>query len=173
MWKPILEFSGLYEVSDDGVVRSTSRIILDKQNHLYLHHGKLLKPNILKNGYLVVYLRKNSKTYSRYVHRLVAEAFIPNPKNLPTVNHLDGNKQNCKAGNLEWASYGMNNQHAYDIGLRGKGEHQYKAVLNESQVREIRANGKYSTYEAIARKYHVSRATIRDVLLNQTWKGIF
>lgn len=172
MWKPISGFEALYEVSDSGQVRSLTRIITDKAGHSYQHQGKVIKPNKIKNGYLVVYLRKEGRTYPKYVHRLVAEAFVPNPNNFPIVNHLNGNKQNCNAPNLEWATYSRNNQHAYDTGLKLCGEHQFKARLTESEVIEIRKNGKYTTYENIAKKYNVSKATIRDVLVFKTWRGV-
>lgn len=72
----------------------------------------------LSGSYKVVNLRHGSFNKVCMVHRLVAEAFIPNPNNLPTVNHIDGNKSNNAVENLEWASYSKNNQHALDKKLR-------------------------------------------------------
>lgn len=96
-WKSIKGYEGLYEVSDLGNVRSLSR-------------GNVLKPVQRAHGYLGVMLygkgghkKRGFKTFS--VHRLVAEAFIPNPDNLPEVNHLDEDKQNNRADNLEWATH--------------------------------------------------------------------
>lgn len=172
MWKPIKGFENLYEVSDAGQVQSVNRIITDSSGHVYKHKGRILKPNKITNGYLVVYLRKNGKTFALYLHHLVAEAFVPNPENKPIVNHDDGDKNNCSATNLVWSTYSENNQHAYDTGLKPRGSGFYNAKLTEDQVREIRRNGKYDTFEAIASKYGVTKATIRDVLTNKTWRTI-
>ena len=70
------------------------------------------------NGYLVVNLHKNSASNVIPVHTIVAQAFIPNNNNLPTVNHIDGDKHNNRVENLEWASYSTNNSHALITGLR-------------------------------------------------------
>ena len=86
--------------------------------------GKLLKAGKSKAGYLTVSLRGSTKT----IHRLVAETFIPNPLNLPCVNHKDGNKLNNHVSNLEWVSYGENNSHAIRIGLK-KSINQAKGVI--------------------------------------------
>lgn len=93
IWKPVLGYKGLYEVSNWGRVKS-------------IRFGKerILKPDIVGRGYFQVDLWKNGKVKRYYVHRLVAEAFIPNYNNLPCVNHKDENKQNNNVINLEWCS---------------------------------------------------------------------
>lgn len=100
-------------ISDNGKVLSRERRGTD---------GRLLKKKEIKgghytNGYQFVCLRKNGNSKKFSVHRLVAEAFIPNPQNLPCVNHIDGNKQNNSVENLEWCTYSENLKHAIDIGL--------------------------------------------------------
>lgn len=172
MWKTIPGFDGLYEASDDGRIRSATRKITSCTGQEYIHFGKELKPNVVKNGYSIVHLMKDGSRQARYIHRLVAETFIPNETNLPTVNHIDGNKKNCNVQNLEWSSYSGNNQHAYDTGLKPRGEGFYCAKLCEDDVREIRQNGKHESYKTIGDHYNVSAATIRDVLLNRTWRNI-
>ena len=94
-WKDIPHFNG-FQVSNDGRVRNK--------------HGRILKGSINNNGYQMVHLRTKDKNKLCTVHRLVAEAFIPNPDNLPFVNHKDENKLNNEAENLEWctSSYNMN-----------------------------------------------------------------
>lgn len=115
-WKDIKGFEGYYQVSNLGQVRSVERY---KNNHKKL---QLVKSCVLKTfehqkGYLVVKLCKNNiKTHKR-LHRLVAEAFIPNPKNKPQVNHIDGNKKNNIVSNLEWCNGSYNILHAYKTGL--------------------------------------------------------
>ena len=131
VWKPIEGYEGIYEVSSFGRVRSLDRIV-DFGNENYsrqmLCKGKIMKGSISHNGYIYVSLCLQNKKVRTYIHRLVANAFIPNPNNLSTVNHKDGNKHNNTVANLEWASYSDNNQHAYDNGL----------VKSKRRVRRIR-----------------------------------
>lgn len=172
IWKDIPGFEGRYQVNEMAQVRSLTRTVIAKTGQTYTLPGRILKPNKIKNGYLIVHLHKNNIESVFYVHQLVAELFIPNPNQLPIVNHKDGNKQRCEASNLEWTTYSGNNQHAYDTGLKPRGEGQYKAKLKESDIVEIRKLGKYDTFEHIACKYGVSKATIRDVILFRTWKHV-
>lgn len=118
-WLPIKGFEGLYEVSDTGLVRSIDRSYYSKDGQFHFYKGKLkaILPN--KNvKYLQVELYKNNKSHHRYVHRLVAEAFIDNPENLPEVNHIDGNRQNNVVSNLEWVTRKGNVKHAITTGLK-------------------------------------------------------
>lgn len=172
MWKDIKGFEGYYQISDQGQVKSLERQITDSVGHIYIVRERIIKPWKAGRGYFAVTLSKNGKTKASYVHLLVAMAFISNPNNFPTINHINGNKLDNSVGNLEWVSYSYNNQHAYDIGLHKKGEEQYRAKLTEENVREIKRLGKYATYQQIGDKYHVSQATIRDVLIGKTWKNI-
>lgn len=102
---PIPGFEGLYEIFENGKVRR-------------IDTGRFIQPRVATVGYLVVSLWKNNKGTTKYIHRLLAEAFIPNPHSFPTVNHIDGDKTNNDLNNLEWASYGRNNKHAYETGLK-------------------------------------------------------
>ncbi|MFA5558654.1 MAG: NUMOD4 domain-containing protein [Methanofastidiosum sp.] len=171
MWKDIRGYEGLYQINEYGQVKSLSRYI---QNHskLQLIPERILKPCRAGRGYLAVSLRKNNKTYRKYIHQIVAEMFIENPNNLPVPNHKDGNKLNNCYENLEWSTYSENNQHAYDTNLKFRGEDFYNAILTEKNVKEILKNGKCGTYQDIADNYGVSKATIRDVLIRKTWKHI-
>ena len=108
-WKPIQEFNGEYEVSNLGRVRSMKRykgVV-----------GRIMPQTIQRTGYYAVTFHMNNKAYCRKVHRLVIEAFTPNPDNLPTINHIDGNKLNNHVSNLEWCTYQENMQHAVRTGL--------------------------------------------------------
>lgn len=87
--------------------------------------GKMLKLTVFKNGYKCVSLRRDMKTIKHYVHRLVAQTFIPNPENKRTVNHKDGNTLNNRIDNLEWHTDSEQQYHAYDTlgrigGMKGK-----------------------------------------------------
>ena len=108
-WKPIQEFNGEYEVSNLGRVRSMKRY--------YGMVGRIMPQTIQRKGYYAVTFHMNNKAYCRKVHRLVIEAFTPNPDSLPCINHIDGNKLNNHVSNLEWCTYQANMQHAVRTGL--------------------------------------------------------
>ena len=101
-WKPVVGYENLYEVSNLGRIRSFDRWVKSKNGSIRICRGRILKPYTNKDGYLCVVLSKNNKHKTYKVHRLVAEAFLPNPNNLPQVNHKDENKQNNNVENLEF-----------------------------------------------------------------------
>lgn len=108
-WKEIKGYEGLYEISDAGNVRSVDRCITYSNGVKHNYKGKIIVPVIHRNYYAVT-LHKDNKKRTFKVHRLVAEAFIENPLNLPYVNHKDENKLNNSVSNLEWctAQYNSN-----------------------------------------------------------------
>lgn len=118
IWKDIPGYEGIYQVNQFGQVRSLN----------YNHTGqkKRLKPRKTR-GYLRVALCKNGKVKNYRIHRLVAEAFLPNPNNLPCINHIDENKENNCLSNLEWCSYEYN----INYGTRNEkaGESQSKKIM--------------------------------------------
>ena len=114
IWKPIIDFP-------DYAVSSLGRIKRVKVGRGTNAKNGILKRGVSKKGYFRVYLSKNSKQYTKAVHRLVAQAFVPNPRNLPQVNHLDTNKKNCKVSNLEWSDQDVNMLHASLHRLHGDG----------------------------------------------------
>jgi hypothetical protein len=175
MYTDIVGFDN-YAIDESGNVLSKSRQIIDTKGHVYMICERILKPTVnKKSGYVFVGLRKDNKTYNLYVHRLVAETFIPNPNNYPTVNHKDGNKQNNSVENLEWCSYSDNNQHAYDTGLHKRGSAHYLSKLTEDDV--IRIKSMYfvdnvSIPEICKQFQNVVRATIYDIINGESWKHI-
>lgn len=100
IWKDIKGYEELYQVSNMGRVKSLKR-------------GAILKPSHNGCGYLKFVLSKNNNQKTFYIHRLVAEAFIPNLGNKPQVNHIDGNKENNIVSNLEWSIAKDNILHSY------------------------------------------------------------
>lgn len=116
IWKPIKNYENYYMISNKGRIKTVSRyIVYRKGTSAVWVKGKILNPSVNHNGY------KHLKLFDKKdfaIHRLVANAFIDNPDNLPTIDHLDGNKLNNKVTNLEWVSYKENNQRAYDLGLK-------------------------------------------------------
>ena len=108
-WKSIPGYEGLYEVSNLGRVRSVDRYVKYLNGMIHLHKGKVLSPGIRSDGYLQVSLCCNGKYKTIAVHRLVAQAFIENPDNLPEINHKDEDKTNNSVDNLEWCDRSYNN----------------------------------------------------------------
>lgn len=163
IWKEV-EGHKNYFISNLGRVKSTKRY----------PEGRILKLNMTKQGYyhIIFYDMENEK--AKKVHRLVAEAFIPNPENKPQVNHIDGVKHNNVVTNLEWCTPRENQLHAIDMNLitHVKGENHGRVKLTEEQVIEILNNGKYDTYTNIGKKYGVGRKTIELILKRKKWTHI-
>lgn len=108
VWKDVKDYEGLYQVSNLGNVKSLERYAHTSNTRYNKHRllrERILKPGKNKDGYSVVVLRKDCKGKSYYIHRLVAEAFLPNPHNLPEINHKDENKENNHVDNLEWCTH--------------------------------------------------------------------
>lgn len=103
--RDVIGYEGLYTVDALG-------------NVARVKDNKLLKPHIHRCGYMCVVLRKDGMQKQKRIHRLVAEAFIPNPYNKPQVNHIDGNKKNNCVDNLEWCTNQENIAHSLKFGLR-------------------------------------------------------
>ena len=129
--------------------------------------GGKLKPFNARHGYQGVQLWKNNECTTSLVHRLVAQAFIPNPKNKPQVNHKDGDKTNNKVNNLERCTYQENRKHAVEeLGLSFKGELNYNAKLNKQSVEDIRKRKGKQYAKDVAAIYGISRQWV-----NEIWKG--
>lgn len=101
IWKSIEGYEGLYEVSNLGKVKSVERYV-PRGNHQIYVKERILKPELDKDGYLLVNLSKNGVQRMQKIHRLVAIAFIPNVNNLPIINHLNEIKFDNRVENLEW-----------------------------------------------------------------------
>ena len=125
MWKDIKGYEKLYMVSDMGEIKSLPK------NHRYGSKvERILKGRPDKDGYLRVNLSKDGKLKEAKVHRLVANAFIPNPQNKPTVNHKNALVSDNRLSNLEWFTYSEQNKHLYKMGLK---DLSYMPKLNEAR----------------------------------------
>ena len=107
IWKPVVGYEGYYEVSNLGRVRSIDKYVNTKCCSKRFRNGRILK-GIKHNEYMWVSLSKDNVKSKKRVHRLVAEAFLPNPQNLPYINHKDENKTNNISVNLEWCTPAYN-----------------------------------------------------------------
>lgn len=103
LWIPIPNYEGVYEISSFGRVRSLDRTII--RNGVESHiKGTIMRTHDNGHGYLAVVFKKNGITKSFYIHRLVASAFVPNPNGYKEINHIDEDKKNNNANNLEWCT---------------------------------------------------------------------
>lgn len=118
VWRDVINYSGLYQVSNTGNVRSIDRCVKHSRNGHINIKGQLIKQRINNRGYYSLSLCKDGKYKHCVVHKLVAESFIKNNSNKPFINHKDGNKLNNLFSNLEWCTCSENNQHAYDVKLK-------------------------------------------------------
>jgi hypothetical protein len=116
IWKDIVGYEGLYQVSNMGRVKSLDRWVKAKGNTKKLNKEKIM--SVCSKNYNRIILTKDKKEKCHKVCRLVAAAFIPNPFNKATVNHIDGNKLNDCVDNLEWATHSENLKHAFATGLK-------------------------------------------------------
>lgn len=142
-----------YEITQDGEV-------INKK-----WGNRKVKPQPNGKGYLRVHIA--GKMY--FVHRLVAEKYVPNPDNKPQVNHKDGNKLNNNANNLEWVTNQENRKHAVENDLHLKGEKCPWSKLTQKAVDFIRTHDEYSVKE-LAEMFGVSNSHIREIRRNESWK---
>lgn len=117
VWKDIKGFEGHYQISNTGKVKSLARMRQGRNGSLVPLQERLLKLKTNKAGYKCVHLRCMEYQCWPNIHRLVAEAFIANPENKPTVNHIDANKENNNVDNLEWSTHSEQMVHAVDNNL--------------------------------------------------------
>src|SRR5699024_2295853 len=116
VWKDVVGYEGLYEVSSFGMVKRLKRTTIGKDGIEYNYPELMIKGDYDKDGYLRTTMSKNKKKRTKKFHRLVGEAFIPNPNNYPEINHLDEVKDNNHVSNLEWTTtkrncnYGTRNE---------------------------------------------------------------
>lgn len=163
MWKECSVCSN-YEISKYGDVRN-------KQT------GKILKQKLKKDNYLEVSISMGSRQNVKHclVHRLVAEAFIPNPESKPQVNHKDGNTTNNQVTNLEWVTNQENITHSIITGLKpnDRGENSCNSKMTKEQVQWCRDVYKPRDKEfgcrALAKMFNVSKSTMSYILTNKTY----
>ena len=110
-WRPVVGFEDAYEVSNTGRVRSIGRYVKSRWGQTWYNMHEL-KIQTSKKGYKTVVLHRDGDYYQKQVHRLVAEAFIPNPENMEQVNHKDTDKANNNVSNLEWCTQRENVNHS-------------------------------------------------------------
>lgn len=181
-WMDIKGYEGFYQVSTLGNIKRLDIEMTQKGNggseFTYMRKGGLIKGSVGKKGYRLIVLNTQTNRGTYTIHRLVAQHFIPNPDDLPQVNHIDGNKLNNTVTNLEWVTNQQNRDHAMKNGLHRVtfGEERENAILDDDKVRDIKLNfekgrgKKNSNY--FAKKYGVHKQTILNIMNGKKWKHI-
>lgn len=138
--------------------------------------GGIMRPTLDKDGYLVISIRLTGSQVRKYrsVHRHIANTFLPNPMNLPHVNHKNGIKTDNRVENLEWCTVSHNNKHAFLIGLRcAKGVMNSNAKLSEEDIRLIRFLSKKGISQSkIGREFGIKRESARDIIKRKNWAHV-
>lgn len=170
IWKDIKDFEGLYQVSNFGNVRSLDRVVNSSNGKAQRLRGRPM--TICYNKRVNVYevhLHKDNKRKCLKIHRLVADAFVLNddPINKTTVNHIDGDRANNKADNLEWASYSENEKHAYDKLHRPINRAKLMKRRCESIDKNTNVHKVYESIESASRGTGVSVTQIRRIANNE------
>ena len=151
IWKDIKGYEGRYQVSTEGRVKS-----------LISNFGtseKIMTPQPVWTGYMRVCLTKDRKSKMHTIHRMVAEAFIPNPENKPIVNHIDGNVKNNKVENLEWVTYAENSNKSKNV-TTSERWNSVKVIDNKGHI--------FDSYREAGRYYGISPNTIKNDCLGIT-----
>ena len=161
--KPIKGYEDCYQVTNDGQIISLERAVI-MQGYSRQIKARLRKLN--KGRYMMVCLTKGGSRETRLVHRLVAEAFIPNPNSLPCINHKDFNTHNNRVDNLEWCTYKDNTRHRYANNHCGR-------VYTDEQIVEARRldAGGLSRRE-IREKLGITTTSLQAILTGHSWKHL-
>ena len=157
-WKEIKGFPG-YRVNEVGLVYS------DRSR-------RVLVGTVNGEGYRCINLQKKNKSYQKLLHRILAEAFLPNPDTKRTINHKDGDKLNNTLWNIEWATDLENYNHARGLGLIPLGQDHGRSKLKQLDVLKIRKLSRGLSSREIAKIYGVCKTTINNILTRKTWNHI-
>ena len=166
-WKDIKEYEGLYQVSNLGNVRSLDRAVKDNNRNRYQKlKGKTLKYCDNGHGYKLVFLNKNSIRRNFYVHRLVAEAFIPNPNNYLEINHKNLDKNDNRVENLEWVTQLENKKHYHNTDFA---KLSYKKISEKKRQKKLQQLNQNK--ERLIQGYTIENKTLQE-LNKETGIGI-
>lgn len=165
VWKDIKGYEGEYQISNRGRIKSLPKEKLHDSisGTKYTTKEKIMKPADNCRGYMCTMIGRNEKSRTVSIHRLVAEAFIPNPDNLPEVNHIDGDKKNNNVENLEWVSHQDNMRHASEMDLMNKKSKLSRYEIQNMRERYIPRDSQYGI-RAFARKYGMSSSHITRII---------
>ena len=165
VWKDVVGYEGLYQVSNFGNVKSLGNEFSRKE--------RLLKLSPQSKGYLTIVLQKNATRKMVLVHRLVAEHFIDNTESKAQINHINGIKTDNRVENLEWVSHRENLNHAIKNNLTLKGEENRNSKLKDVDVIKIHSLlQKGTATKELSETYNISYSTIYGIRTNIYWKHL-
>lgn len=174
-WRDIPNYEGLYQVSNLGRVKSLDRIVAFKDGRMCKYKGRILSPGTVRGGYQAAHLSKNTSYETKAVHRLVAEAFIPNPKKLPEINHRDRDVTNNNVTNLEWCTrlYNANYDGAVERRVKQMRRRIQQRTMDGSVIQEY-ASVKEASSKTGLSSCNISRAArgMRSHVGGYKWKYI-
>lgn len=153
VWKDVKGYEGHYQVSNLGRIKTLKKQVGRKGTE------KLMTPYMEWNGYSRVALYKDKKPKQFIVHRLVAEAFIPNPEGKPVVDHINGDRTDNRVENLRWCTHSENSQNS----LRIKNNGNYKTIVIKDNKGNI-----FKSYREAAREYGIAPNTVKNDVLGKT-----
>lgn len=176
IWKDIKGYEGLYQVSNYGRIKSLERYI-EWKNGIRLVREKILKPTENENKYLRINLSKNDKPKTIKVHRLVAEAFIPNSENKPCIDHINTIRTDNRVENLRWVTYSENNLNPISLekfikSKKGKNQPESSILKKSKPVLQIDKNtGKiinlFSSSKEVERQLDFNQGNISSCCLGK------
>lgn len=176
IWKDILGYEGIYQVSNSGQVKSLSRTIFYSDGRKYSQPEKILRINFSgKYKIPLVHLYENAKRTAFAVHRLVALAFILNPENKPDVNHISGDRTDNSVNNLEWTTRLENMQHGFETGLiNNTGTNHGNNVYTDSEIKKVKLLLKTGTMtqKQVAEVTGVKKGTVEQIAQGKQWTHI-
>lgn len=174
VWKAVRGYEDRYEVSNLGRIKSLpfALELMTRWGSLTTRHTaeKVMSLQVAKNGYVMVHLKVGGQRVAKYVHRLVCEAFHGAPP-VPRmeVAHGDGSRANNRASNLRWVTSSENSQDMIRHGRSIRGNRHPTRKLNENAVRQIRSLRNAERDSEFAKRYGVTKGTIRRVRLGHSW----
>lgn len=177
IWKDIIGFEGLYQISNHGRIKSLERTVMRKDGFATTVKESIKFPSIMNTGYYMITLYKNNIAKYCTMHRLLAIHFIPNPENKPYINHIDGSRDNNSLKNLEWCTQSENMQHAMRSGVmkeqfKSGFAHQLCKLTPEDVrgIKKLRAEGK--TLKIIGELYNISGRHASGIARGETHNNI-
>lgn len=167
VWKAVVGFEGLYEISDHGNIRKIAPDRMGRKTHV----GKLIKPMMGARGYYIYSFWKDGKPHSKLIHSLIMKAFCGDREDGETINHKNGIKTDNRFSNLEYVPHSENYRHALDVlGFKPpRGEKHHMAKLTDEQVIEIVKRGRNGEKKRhLAREFGIGEAAVGQYIAGKS-----